>query len=293
MKDIRGYLLLSLILLFTVQLCPTAIAQKNDVLSVFVSIPPQKYLVERIGQNRVAVSIMVGPGQSPATYEPSPKQMGTLSNAKLYFQIGVPFEKIWIDRIRQLNNKLRIIECCEQIASRKLFGHAHNMETIGLAIDPHIWTSPVYVKDLVRLIKMTLINEDPKFRDFYEKNSAELINDLEKLDLDIRAEFENIRTPYFIVTHPSWGYFSDTYNLRQIVIEQHGTEIKARKMTELIELAKSEGIHFIYTQKQFNDASAYILAKELGAEVVEIDPLAENYIENLRHAARVIGKGLH
>ncbi|MBW1797705.1 MAG: zinc ABC transporter substrate-binding protein, partial [Deltaproteobacteria bacterium] len=65
-------------------------------IPVFVSIVPQKYFVEKIGGDLVKVSIMVKPGASPAIYEPKPGQMVALSRAKVYYAIGVPFEKAWL-----------------------------------------------------------------------------------------------------------------------------------------------------------------------------------------------------
>ena len=54
-------------------------------ISVFVSILPEKYFVERVGGSHVDVSVMVGPGQEPETYEPTPKQMTALSGARSLF----------------------------------------------------------------------------------------------------------------------------------------------------------------------------------------------------------------
>ena len=71
----------------------------------------------------VKVSVMVGKGQSPATYEPTPKQMALLDKSQLYFQIGVPFESIWIDAISELNSELKIIQCCTELSTRHGVGH--------------------------------------------------------------------------------------------------------------------------------------------------------------------------
>lgn len=265
---------------------PTS-AKSQDTIKVFVSIPPQKYLVERIGGNNVQVSVMVSAGQSPATYEPTPRQMAALSEAQLYFQIGVPFETVWIDGIRQLNNKLKIIECCDRLVSRELSGHSHH------EIDPHIWTSPVNAKLLATMLKRALTELDPHSKNYYERNYDSLINDLDELDQHIHAQLDSIANRYLIVSHPSWGHFSDTYNLHQIPIEQNGSEIRARSLIEIIELAKQEKIHTIFVQKQFNKASAEILAREINAQVIELDPLAENYIENLRQVANAIAQGIN
>lgn len=77
---------------------------------VFTSILPQEYFVERIGDGRVHVQALVTPGSSPATYEPTPRQMADLSEAKLFFRIGVPFEKAFIPKIEGASPGLRIVD---------------------------------------------------------------------------------------------------------------------------------------------------------------------------------------
>ncbi|MEE8233429.1 MAG: zinc ABC transporter substrate-binding protein, partial [Gammaproteobacteria bacterium] len=78
------------IALFASQLLQHCYANNIDIKNIFVSILPQKYFVKRIGGEYVNVTVMVGTGQNPATYEPSPKQMVLLDKSQLYFRIGVP-----------------------------------------------------------------------------------------------------------------------------------------------------------------------------------------------------------
>jgi zinc transport system substrate-binding protein len=101
-----------------------------------------------------------------------------------------------------------------------------------------------------------------------------------------------VNARYLVVSHPSWGYYADAYGLVQIAIEQKGKEIQAKALAELVQFARKEIIRTVFVQKQFNHASAEILAREIGAMVQEIDPLAENYIENLDFVTGVIIKGL-
>ena len=259
-----------------------AYADTHDRINVFVSIPPQKFLVEQVGNDRVSVNVMVKPGSSPETYEPTPKQMAALSKSQLYFQIGVPFESVWIDKIKQSNSKLKVIGCCKNLVA----GNESNY-----FLDTHIWTSPDNVRKLASVIKDTLIDHDPDKKIFYEQNYSLLIDKLDELDRYIRNQLSNMKNRYLIVSHPSWGYFAKNYNLKQLSIEQDGSEIRAKELSMLVEFAKSENIKTIYIQKQVNNASARILAKEINASLVELDPLAENYIENMQQVANEIAKG--
>lgn len=255
-------------------------------INVFVSILPQQYFVQQIGGEYIDVHVMVGPGQNPATYEPTPQQMAALAGADIYFSIGVPFEKAWLDKIKKSNDELIIIECCDSLSD--LEGHSHDDDSI----DPHIWTSPKKVIQIVKLIEKSLININSENSDVYEKSASNFIAELNKLDSVIKSKLSQLKQRNFIVSHPSWGYFSKEYNLTQISIEQEAKEIQARSMVKLIRLAKEKNIKVVFVQPQFNTKAAKVIAKEIDAIVLELDPLAFNYMENMNDVTDKIVEGL-
>jgi len=75
-------------------------------LRVTVSIPPQRYFVQQIGGELVEVSVMVPPGANPHVFEPKPQQMVALSKSRIYFAIGVTFERAWLKRFAGFNEAL-------------------------------------------------------------------------------------------------------------------------------------------------------------------------------------------
>ncbi len=258
----------------------------QNKINVFVSILPQQYFVQQVGGEYVDVHVMVGPGLSPETYEPTPQQMAALANADVYFGIGVSFEKVWLDKIKLSNKDLVVIECCKQFST--LHGHSHDDDNI----DPHIWTSPKKVMQITKLIEKTLINIDGNNSDAYEINASHFIDELNKLDISIKNKLSATNQKNFIVTHPSWEYFADEYGLAQISIEKKGKEIQARSMVKLIKLAKEKNIKAVFVQSQFSDKAAKVIAKEIDAVVFSLDPLAYNYIENMNDVADKIMEGL-
>jgi len=265
-------------------------AGTQNHINVFVSILPQKYLVERVGGDRVTVNVMVRPGLNPETYEPTPRQMAALSETDLYFRIAVPFESVWIKRISSLNPAIRIIECCGDLVIDDPVTHEHEFHT-GLVNDAHVWTSPQNAIVLAEIIRSALSEFDPHSADYFENNYRNLISELNELDHYISTELASIKNRYLLVAHPSWGHFAAAYGLEQIPIEQHGVEIKAKQLSRLVEFARREKIKTVYIQKQFNAASARILAREIDAGIVELDPLAEDYINNLRHVTQAFIAG--
>lgn len=264
---------------------------KNEKLQVFVSILPQKFFVEKIGGDLVEVSVLVGPGQSPATYEPLPKQMSSLAEAVLYFRIGVPFEIVWHERIRSLNPNLEIIDTREGIPLRKIEGSVSKNSDEGVK-DPHIWLDPILVKIQAETICTQLVSKDPENKTFYRANLAQFQNELDELYVDLKTSFDSLPVNKLMVFHPAWGYLFDRYGLVQIPIEVEGKEPTPRELTRLVELAKRENIKVIFIEEQFHTSSAVSIADSIGGKVVKLDPLAENYYENLRQIAQII-KGEH
>jgi len=110
------------VLMLTLGLCAAASAQ---VLEVAVSVLPQKHFVERVGGHRVRVTAMVQPGQSPHTYEPTPRQVGEITAADVYFSMGVGFESSWLPRLREISPEMRVVDLRTGIALRAIEGHGH------------------------------------------------------------------------------------------------------------------------------------------------------------------------
>ena len=266
----------------------------TEPIPVFVSILPQKYFVERIGGEQVKVEVMVNPGESPATFNPNPKKMSLLSQAKLYFSIGVPFETIWIDRIQSIHSNLQFVPLHDEAHDKSGTdqGHGHPSRHSHGSSDPHIWTSPAKVKLMAKKIKETLVRAEPQKEKYFEANLRAFHNDLDALDRDIREILARSDNHRFLVFHPAWSYFAEDYGLEQISIEDGGKEPGARTLQKIIEKGKKLGIKVIFVQKQFSLSIAKKIAKMIGATVREMDPLAEDYLENMRLTAKAISGAL-
>ncbi|MEN8130973.1 MAG: zinc ABC transporter substrate-binding protein [Pseudomonadota bacterium] len=263
-------------------------------LSVFVSILPQKYFVEQVGGDHVMVSVMVSPGHGPATYEPTPRQLVKLGEARLYFKIGMPFERSWLRQIESTHSHLGIIDTRRGIHLRSMDRHHHggSIRRVGYEKDPHIWTSPKLVIIQAANIRDGLIAVDPLHRSDYESNYRRFSQRLEDLDYEISKHLEGLPNRKFLVFHPSWGYYADRYSLRQLTIEVEGKEPGARQLAEIIALAKTESIKIVFIQSQFSSHIAEAVAKAIDANVVVLDPLAEDYIENLTRVTKLLAKTL-
>lgn len=287
-----------LLLIITVIIPFARFGHTQTVMTVFASIMPQAYFLERIGGQFVNVEVLVGEGQSPHTYEPSPQQMAKLSSAKAYFAIGVPFEKNVISKIKKINRKLTIIETQKGISYRYLENHhhkankSHDIRHDNRIPDPHIWMDPKLVKVQAQNIHDALCKLDPEHTNDYSKNLQTFLTDLRRVDQRIAHVLAPFKDNSIYVFHPAFGYFTDSYGLHQVSIEIEGKEPSAKQLTNTIDKAKKGGVHIIFVQPQFSKKSAKTIAMTIGGVVVPIDPLSKDYLSNLEKIASEIEKGL-
>ena len=282
-------------------------------IDVFVSILPQKYFMQQIGKDFVDVQVMVQPGASPATYEPKPRQMADIAKTQLYFSIGVPFENVWLSKIAASNPKLTIVATDQGIQKSVMADHFHQethadhhtanrninsqqesdkFQTNHGTPDPHIWLSPSLVRIQARTILKSLQKIDPVHSSDYQSNYKAFMGEVSKLDAELKMIFSGNHGLRFIVFHPSWGYFADTYGLKQVPIEIEGKRPKPAQLKLLIDYANQNDIKVIFVQPQFSAKSAQVIARGIGGQVVIADPLAENWADNLRNVALKIRAAL-
>jgi len=267
---------------------------KKEKPSVTVSILPQEYFVQRIVGDKYKINVMIPPGHSPATYEPTPREMRAVSESILYFRIGfIAFEKAWMDKIASINKGMKIVDTSKGVSLIRGMPHQSHeeSETEGLhhhdqrGIDPHIWLSPSAVKVQVKNMLDAFVETDPNGRAIYEKNYQEFVQDIDQLQVENGAVLEPFRGRKFMVYHPAWSYFAMEYGLIQFPIEIEGKSPGAANLRKIIDLAKKENIQVIFVQQQFDANSARAVANEIDGKVIVMDPLAPDWLYNMKKMA--------
>lgn len=285
-------------------LLASALPAASSGPTVFVSILPQKFFVQQISEDRFNIEVMVPPGASPHTYEPKPSQMRKLAAARAFFTIGVAMERAWLEKITTINPNLLVINTeagIDRMAMSEDHHHDHETasddehdhdEEIENGLDPHIWLSPALVREQADTIKNSLIDLDQSSGPVYENNFNRFIEKIDALDSRLRRILDGKEGMKFMVFHPSWGYFAQSYGLTQIPVEIEGKSPKPAHLQHLIEEAREEQITVIFAQPQFSRKSAEVIAREIGAEVVLIDPLGENWFENMTEVADKLSRAV-
>jgi len=248
-----------------------------EKIPVAVTILPQAYFVERIGGDYTDVKVMIPKGICPEIYEPTPQQLISLSNARIYVQIGrdaFPAEKKFLKILTSKKVTLEAVSMAENSSQQEQ--------------DPHIWLSPSAVKKLSHDICGALTRVDPAHRAYYERNLASFLQEIAKTDREIRTILAGKEGKAFVVYHPAWGYFAAEYGLKQLAIEEEGKPANLSHMRKIVDLAKEKGIDVIFVQKGFDLRSARAVATEIGARIIETDPLEKDWLANLKNFAKLL-----
>ena len=277
---------------------------------VSVSIPPQKYFVEKIAANTLDINVIIPASTDEHNFDFKPATMKKLEKSDIYFTIGLEFERVFADKFQSNFANLQVIDTGKDLRNlvtlhehskddhdehahgkdeRHTHKHSNSHETHSEK-DPHIWLDPILVKIQASTIAKALIAKYPQNKALYEANLAKFQAELDALNAEISALFEKSKNKKFIIYHPSLAYFAARYHLVQIPVEIEGKEPKTKDLQRLVSVAKKENIKTIFVQKGFSQNAAKSLAKELKASVVELNHLSDDYSKNLLEIAKKIAQ---
>ncbi|MGO1651101.1 metal ABC transporter solute-binding protein, Zn/Mn family [Senegalia sp. (in: firmicutes)] len=269
------------------------LADDDGKITVAAGVPPIKGFIDAITQGDMEVVTMIPPGNSPTNYQPSPKELQKFSDAKVYFAMGVPAENSnIIPKAKDLNENIEIVNLAKGVSEvypmrnfseDEDHSHEEDEDHDHEGEDPHIWLSPKRVIEMIDIIRDKLIEISPENEETYKENAESYKNELSNIDDSIKETLKGAKNQSFIIYHPSFGYFADDYGLNMIAIEESGKEASAKRITEVIDLAKDNNIKFVFYQGEFSSTQAETIAKEIDGEAIKVNPLSEEYIENMKN----------
>lgn len=271
----KKYSFLFLVILFACQSGPKQISHL-----VSVSILPQKYIVDQIAGDLLQVNVLVPPGTSYHNYEVLPSQMKDLAKSKVWLQIGLlTFEDAWKEKLAQINQDLAFVNCSEDInlitgSECEEEGHDHEHAE---AYDPHIWMGPAEVKRIAQNTLHALSKSFPEHISEFEKNYAGFILKIDSLAVQIDQKLATLTNRNILIFHPALAYYARQFKLEQTPLELDGKEPSPKHMKDIVDLARSQNIKVIFIQKEFDSENALQLSREIGGEVIIIDPLDYNW----------------
>jgi len=274
---------------------------KHEGILIAVSIPPQAWFVSQISGGNANTLILVPPGQNPHNYEPTPRQIQSLANADAWILSGSEFEITLRQKIESLFPNLLIIDGTQGVEFRLLEDHDHdcdehdhvhneNFSSHISNLDKHTWLGRQPAKILAAHIKNTLCLIDNENEKYYQSIYEELTAGIDIAFDELLFNLAPLKGKSVFVYHPSFGYFFDEFGIIQEAVETGGKEPTPRQLNNLIEKINREKPAAIFVQSQFPVNAAKTLADSAGAQVIELDPLAENWLENIKRMGQELKK---
>ncbi|MGM0445596.1 MAG: metal ABC transporter solute-binding protein, Zn/Mn family [Bacillota bacterium] len=274
-------IIMTLIIFTTIFSSNTVLA---DSLNVAVTVVPQKEFVKAVAGEDTNVIVMIPPGYSPGNYAPKPQELTDLTDSSIYFSMGVPADlQNILPKVKQFNPDIKVVKLFEKVNEKypdRMFSNDSR--------DPHIWLSLKRVEYMVKIIRDELIELKPENKNKYVVNTKNYIEKIKKTEQEIKNILKNKKDEHLLVYHPSFGYLADEFDLEMVSIEEEGKGATAKHLQDIIDFARENEITRIYHQAEIDSRQTESLAEEINAELIQLDPLAENYLENMLEMAKKI-----
>jgi zinc transport system substrate-binding protein len=256
----------------------------SDKKTIFVTITPMQSIIEEITAGDFDIEVIVPKGASPETFEPTPKQVTSFSDAEFIFSTGlIDFEQSLVERISGDAEVVNLSNGIELIAGS--CSHGNHQHKHG--VDPHIWTSPRALRTMVTNAHKAIMAHYPDSVKYTEA-TGRLLERIDALDTYCATRIKAEGVEVMMIYHPAYTYYASDYGIEQIAIEHDGKEPSLRQTTALIEKAKEHGVKAILRQPQYSEDKVRAIANDAGAEIITTDPLAEDILGEIERVTEII-----
>jgi len=241
---------------------------------------PMYYFAKKVAGSSANVELLIPNGVEPHDWEPTAKDMAKIQDADVFIYNSQSFE-LWTDKVlKSINDsKLTVVEASkgiklmDAVESEEEDEHGHSEHST--AKDPHVWLSPVLAQQEVNTIAKAIEQADPKNKDQYQKNAADINSQLGDLDRLYKETVVKAKKKEFVTQHAAFGYLAKQYGLTQIPIAGLSPDVEPTlgKLAELTDLTKKKKVKIIYFEEMTSSKVAETLAKEIGAKTEVLNPL--------------------
>lgn len=310
------------ILIFSLAACNSAEetenanGNKDDKLTIFTTIYPLQYFTSRIGRDLVNTENIVPPGSDAHSVEITTKTMTKAAESDAFIHTGTGVEG-FADSVADSLQKEGVLivnatESVNLIDTKVVDEHGeeesedgHDEHGEDLDIDPHFWLDPIRSIKTAETIRDALIELSPKDKAVFESNFSTFKNELEELDSEFKNMVNSAKNKSFIVSHSAYGYWEEAYGLKQISISglSPTDESSQKKLTELIDLIKTNDIQYIFFEPNLSNKVAEMVKRETGTEALTLNNLEsiseeniknnEDYLVIMRENIKALEKGLN
>ena len=281
------------------------VAAQEQVGSVVVTTEVLGSVVSQLVGDAGDVSVIMPSGANPHSYEPSARDAERMLNADVLVSNGLDLEEALVAVLESAGSEgVTWFQAADHIAALDLEEGDHDevddeIETHDHdAEDPHIWTDPLVMRDVVTALQPVLAQAGIDVT----SGADMLIADLELLDAEADEVLSAVpgEDRKLVTGHRSLGYFADRYGFELIgtVIPSLSTsgEPTAREMAQLIDDIKTNDVSAVFTEVGTPQSVAQAVASDSGAELVSLStsqlPDGGTYQDLIRDIANTVADAL-
>lgn len=263
--------------------CKAKESEKTDKLSVVTTLFPNYDFAKQIGGDKAEVTLLLNPGVEAHDYDPTPADIIKINEADIFVYTGDAMEAWAASIIETVDSKtLQVVDASKNIelaktedksssnSSEEESGeHEHEHESV---YDPHIWTSPKNAIVMVNNILAAYVKADPDNAEYYQKNADAYIQEIQKLDTEIREVVENAEqdTLYFGGRF-ALLYFAKEYGLGYMAAFDScssETEPSAKLVTKIVDAMKQNDAKVVFYEELSDGKAAKAIAEEVGGKTL-------------------------
>jgi zinc transport system substrate-binding protein len=274
-------------------------------LRVTCSIFPLADIASNVGGDGVDVQVLIPPGASPHTFEPSPREFKTFADTRVFVMVGAGFE-FWAEKLVTAASSESLVvvlasggvDLIEGLASHDRANQHHSDNEHA---NPHIWLDPLIAKRIAYRIAASLAEVDMVNAADYLTRATEYTASLDSLDSEIRESVSAFQIKEYVAFHPAWSYFARQYGLTEVGIieESPGREPTPRQFKKIVEDIRKYNIKAVFAEPQLSAKAASAIAAETGVELLLLDPLGgrglperDSYLKLMRYNLSVMKRAM-
>lgn len=237
-------------------------------LKVITTLFPLQEFARAVGGEYVQAEMIIPPGFEPHAWEPKPSDLAKITRADVFVFVGPSMEP-WVSPLLKAarGSELKVVEAGVGLLRHDTkgsqpgsAGHDHPKNA-----DPHLWLDFALDQKIVDSISATFSEKDPANASRFRANADVYNSKLDALDKKFRSALSTCRGKEIVLGgHSAFSYLARRYGLQQVPLYgiNPNSEPTPKKMAEVIQSARRNGVKYIFFEELVNPKLAQVLAKE-------------------------------
>ena len=258
-------------------------------IKVLTTVYPVYEFARQVGGDKATVEMLLPPGAEPHDWEPTAKDLAKLKTAKVFLYHGAglePTEKLLTQDVLGSTKAVEISKSLPKLAKVKT-----DEDSGADGVDPHLWLDPTNAKKEVEAVAAALCEVDSANAAYYQERARQYNEELSKVDQEYRAALTNSARKELVTTHSAFAYLAKEYGLTQVGIMGLSPEAEPTmdKLREVADFCRTHRVKTIFFESQANPKVAATIAKETGAQAVQLNPLESLTAEEMKAGKDYLG----